>query len=101
MYFKLFILINFIFNVSAIYGPLLGVVVASRTRVRSRETVCGRQVDNALQGRGPRDRYIKQQKFMKIDMCNCTISQWYINQCGKLKRYLLENKEVLYILPCS
>ena len=40
---------------------------------------------------------IKQPKFIKINTCNCSLSQWYVNQSYRLKRYLLNNKEALYM----
>ena len=40
---------------------------------------------------------IKQPKFIKIDTCNCSVSRWYVNQSYRLKRYLLNNKEALYM----
>lgn len=59
MYLKTFILINFIFNVSAIS--------------------------------------VRQPNFFKADLCNCSFSNWYVNQSFKLKKYLLKNKEALYM----
>ena len=104
MYFKIFILINFIFNGGTKYGSVLGVTairIGSCPRFWSREASSEREVDHtasaALRGDDLREYEIKQPKFKKIDICNCTISKWYINQCGKLKRYLSENKEALYM----
>ena len=41
--------------------------------------------------------YIKQRKFLKIYPCNCTLSRLYVNQYYKLKRYLINNKDALYM----
>ena len=56
---KLFILINSLFNVSAIS--------------------------------------IKKFKIININLCNCTVSRWYVKQSNNLKKYILNNKEALYM----
>lgn len=29
--------------------------------------------------------------------CNCTVGRWYVNKTNKLKTYLINNKDALYM----